>query len=107
MGGDADQNLLEEIARIGNGRSYVADDPAQVPQIFAKETVTASKSAINEQPFPPHGRPADPGPLRDPARRGPVPAGLRRHPAQADRRGHPGHRDRATRSWPGGATAWA
>lgn len=53
MGGDADQNLLEEIARIGKGRSYVADDPAQVPQIFAKETVTASKSAINEQPFSP------------------------------------------------------
>ncbi len=24
-----------------------------MPQIFAKETVTASKSAINEQPFPP------------------------------------------------------
>jgi uncharacterized membrane protein len=53
MGGDADQPLLEEIARLGNGRFYVADDPAQVPQIFAKETVTASKSAINEQPFPP------------------------------------------------------
>jgi Ca-activated chloride channel homolog len=53
MGSDADQPLLEEIARLGNGRSYVADDPAQVPQIFAKETVTASKSAINEQPFPP------------------------------------------------------
>ena len=27
--------------------------PAQVPQIFAKETVTASKSAINEVPFIP------------------------------------------------------
>jgi Ca-activated chloride channel homolog len=53
MGGDADQSLLEEIARLGNGRFYVADDPAQVPQIFAKETVTASKSAINEQPFAP------------------------------------------------------
>jgi len=53
MGGDADQPLLEEIARLGNGRFYVADDPALVPQIFAKETVTASESAINEQPFPP------------------------------------------------------
>ncbi len=53
MGADADQQLLEEIAHIGNGRYYVADDPAQVPQIFAKETVTASKSAINEQPFSP------------------------------------------------------
>ena len=53
IGGEADQSLLEEIARLGNGRSYVADDPGQVPQIFAKETVTASKSAINEQPFAP------------------------------------------------------
>jgi len=53
VGGDADEALLAEIARLGNGRSYVADDPAQVPQIFAKETVTASKSAINEQPFAP------------------------------------------------------
>ncbi len=53
MGAGADQNLLEEIARTGNGRFYLADDPAQVPQIFAKETVTASKSAINEQPFSP------------------------------------------------------
>jgi Ca-activated chloride channel homolog len=53
MGADADAALLEEIARLGNGRFYTADDPAQVPQIFAKETVTASKSAINEQPFSP------------------------------------------------------
>jgi uncharacterized membrane protein len=53
IGGEADQALLEEIARLGNGRYYVADDAGQVPQIFAKETVTASKSAINEQPFPP------------------------------------------------------
>jgi Ca-activated chloride channel family protein len=53
LGSDADQTLLEEIARLGNGRFYLADDAAQVPQIFAKETVTASKSAINEQPFSP------------------------------------------------------
>ena len=53
MGSDAAQDLLENIARIGNGRYYVADDPGQVPQIFAKETVTASKAAINEQPFAP------------------------------------------------------
>lgn len=53
MGSDADQGLLEEIAQVGAGRYYLADDPGQVPQIFAKETVTASKSAINEQPFTP------------------------------------------------------
>lgn len=51
--GSTDVNLLESIARIGKGRYYLAEDPAQVPQIFAKETVTASKSAIDEQPFVP------------------------------------------------------
>ncbi len=53
VGSDSDTALLEEIARTGNGRYYLTDDPAAVPQIFAKETVTASKSAINEQPFVP------------------------------------------------------
>ena len=52
-GGGADTELLEQIARVGKGRYYFTDDPAQVPQIFAKETVTASKSAIDEQPFIP------------------------------------------------------
>jgi hypothetical protein len=53
VGEDADKKLLEEIAKLGNGRFYYTDDPSTVPQIFAKETVTASKSAINEQPFIP------------------------------------------------------
>ncbi len=53
VGNDADKNLLEQIAKIGQGRYYLAEDPSSVPQIFAKETVTASKSAINEQPFLP------------------------------------------------------
>ncbi len=53
IGEGSDQQLLEEIARIGNGRSYFTNDPSSVPQIFAKETVSASKSAINEQPFTP------------------------------------------------------
>lgn len=53
VGQDSDQALLEEIARIGGGRYYFTDDPGAIPQIFAKETVAASKSAINEQPFMP------------------------------------------------------
>ena len=53
VGSGADQQLLENIARIGNGRYYFCDDPQSVPQVFAKETVTASKSAINEMPFTP------------------------------------------------------
>ncbi len=55
VGGDGstDTQLLESIARVGRGRYYLTEDPAQVPQIFARETVTASKSAIDEQPFVP------------------------------------------------------
>ncbi len=51
--GDVDDKLLQDIARIGNGRYYYTEDPSAIPQIFAKETVTASKAAINEQPFTP------------------------------------------------------
>lgn len=51
--GATDPAILESIARIGKGRYYLAEDPSQVPQIFAKETMTASKSAIDEQPFVP------------------------------------------------------
>ena len=51
MGSGADGNLLSQIAQWGNGRYYEAIDPATVPQIFTKETMTASKSAIQEFPF--------------------------------------------------------
>ena len=48
---------LQAAARRSPGSATagttIAEDPANVPQIFAKETVTASKSAINEQPFTP------------------------------------------------------
>lgn len=53
VGDGSDTALLDSIARVGKGRFYETNDPAQVPQIFAKETVTASKSAIDEQPFIP------------------------------------------------------
>jgi len=60
VGGDADTELLQQIANWGSGRFYSADDPRTVPQIFAKETMTASKSAIQEAPFlPVPVRPAD------------------------------------------------
>jgi len=53
IGEDSANDLLESIAKTGKGRYYMTTDPAQIPQIFAKETVTASKSAIDEQPFVP------------------------------------------------------
>lgn len=49
--GDVDENILRRIAEIGNGRNYLCTDATSVPQIFAKETITASQSALNEDPF--------------------------------------------------------
>jgi uncharacterized membrane protein len=46
--GGADKELLTSIADIGRGRFYETDDPNNVPQIFTKETMQASKSAIKE-----------------------------------------------------------
>jgi len=43
--------LLQSIAEWGNGRYYYTDNPSSIPQIFAKETMTASKSALHEAPF--------------------------------------------------------
>ena len=60
VGDDADAQILQQIANWGSGRFYLAQDPRTVPQIFAKETMTASKSAIQEAPFVPVPvRPAD------------------------------------------------
>lgn len=46
--GDADRQLMASIADLGKGRYYETDDPANVPQIFTKETMQATKSAIKE-----------------------------------------------------------
>jgi Ca-activated chloride channel family protein len=46
--GAADTQLLASIAEIGRGRFYQTDDANNVPQIFTKETMQATKSAIKE-----------------------------------------------------------
>lgn len=51
VGDGADTALLERIAAWGEGRYYFTADPLAMPQIFAKETITAAKSAIRETPF--------------------------------------------------------
>jgi Ca-activated chloride channel family protein len=51
VGSDADQNLLTQMAEWGNGRFYFTDDPQNIPQIFARETMSASKSSLQETPF--------------------------------------------------------
>ena len=49
--GDADRALMAAIAEIGRGRYYETTDPTTVPQIFTKETMQASKSAIKEDVY--------------------------------------------------------
>ncbi len=53
MGGGAARDLLRRIAEIGRGRYYETMDPSSVPQIFTKETMEVSRSAIKEEPFVP------------------------------------------------------
>ncbi len=51
VGEDIDAELLQSIARWGRGRFYHTTDPHDVPQIFTKETMTASKSSLIKEPF--------------------------------------------------------
>ncbi|MEM6279616.1 MAG: VWA domain-containing protein, partial [Verrucomicrobiota bacterium] len=51
LGSGADRTLLSGIAEMGRGRYYETLDPSSVPQIFTKETMQASKSAIKEDLF--------------------------------------------------------
>jgi Ca-activated chloride channel homolog len=49
---EADRHLMSRIAEIGRGRYYETTDPSNVPQIFTKETMQATRSAIKEDIFP-------------------------------------------------------
>ncbi len=53
VGEGADTVLLQDIARWGRGRYYFTADPYDIPQIFTKETMSASKSSLVEEPFLP------------------------------------------------------
>lgn len=53
LGGGASRDLLKRIAEMGRGRYYETMDASTVPQIFTKETMAVSRSAIKEEPFIP------------------------------------------------------
>jgi len=53
VGGNADAVLLQNVSRWGRGRFYYTRDALSIPQIFARETVTAARSAVIEEPFRP------------------------------------------------------
>lgn len=43
---DPDAALLEDIAKLGNGRMFFTDRAPDLPQIFAQETVSVARSAF-------------------------------------------------------------
>lgn len=51
LGDGAAKGLMQMIANEGGGRYYETNDPANMPQIFTKETMQASRSAIKEDLF--------------------------------------------------------
>ncbi|MDP0492659.1 MAG: vWA domain-containing protein [Verrucomicrobiota bacterium JB023] len=58
---DSDAALLEEIATLGNGRSFFTTNAMDIPKLFAQETVTIARSAFIEEPVrtQPTGRGAE------------------------------------------------
>jgi uncharacterized membrane protein len=53
VGEDADQVLMRDIAVWGNGRAYHTDSFANVPRIFASESLIVSRGLIQEEDFIP------------------------------------------------------
>lgn len=49
IGGDADMQLLQQLASMGNGRFYNGNDPFNVPQLVVRETQQVQRAAIVEQ----------------------------------------------------------
>ena len=52
---DSDAALLEDIAKLGNGRMFFTDRPLSIPKIFAQETVTIARSAFLTDPIKTQG----------------------------------------------------
>jgi Ca-activated chloride channel homolog len=61
VGDDADTSLLEAMARAGRGRYHFTAEPADIPEIFTKETVMATRTVLVDERFYPSA--ASSGPL--------------------------------------------
>ncbi len=48
---DVDSALLQDIAKLGNGRNFFSNEPMDIPKIFAQETVTIARSAFIKEPI--------------------------------------------------------
>lgn len=49
---DPDAQLLMEVANLGQGRIYFAEDPASLPRIFSQETIAVARAAFVDSPTP-------------------------------------------------------
>ncbi|MDC0710604.1 VWA domain-containing protein [Stigmatella sp. ncwal1] len=47
---DSDADLLREVAQLGGGRVYFADDALSLPRIFSQETITVARAAFVDVP---------------------------------------------------------
>lgn len=50
IGDQADRSLLEHLADWGQGRAYIAGDLSRIPQLFARETLAAARTGIDQRP---------------------------------------------------------
>ncbi|MDQ0270259.1 VWA domain-containing protein [Cytobacillus purgationiresistens] len=53
IGQDADRALLEDLAEQGSGRYYDVTDASVIPSILSRETVMATRTYIEDNPFYP------------------------------------------------------
>ena len=51
VGNDADQAFLSALARAGRGRFHYTDDPADIPEIFTRETLMATRALLVDTHF--------------------------------------------------------
>ncbi len=51
----ADAGLLKEIADLGRGRIFFCDRPANIPNIFAQETISVARATFIKERTPIHG----------------------------------------------------
>jgi uncharacterized membrane protein len=58
--GRNDFQTMQNIARWGGGRNYIANDPSKIPQIFLRETRTVARLGIVEGKFYPQELSANP-----------------------------------------------
>ncbi len=54
---DRDADILEEVAKRGGGRLFFSADPAELPALFAQETVSIARSAFIKEPTETKGTP--------------------------------------------------